>query len=341
MAKAHQIKALSLLRQLNPLLVDLLPKQKAVLIDHLELDLSFVTSVDAVGFAMFLARLSQVVERHRVARFAVRMPNMPNSLDLLNEMNAEQLLDEVLNAGLLGSAYLTRDLFGDTDVGSGVKDRSLSVDRSRVLSVLHIDPNRGRSRQEWIEYVRKHLREIFASEPDKSFNREQIYVVVTELVKNTIDHSNARALVGIELRLDPTSGRCDSVQIAYVDTGKGIIQSIRDYLRSVADAMEPRDAELTRKVTNGSATEFIRDAFTPDFTTKPNNGINFGVGLSLIQNGAKGANFTCMLLDALSAINITSFDALERVPHSVIRRGATKLASHVPLTFLLEWNRVR
>jgi signal transduction histidine kinase len=338
MAKPHQIKALSDLRGFGSLLMDLRLDVGRDEIGKLILDLSFVTAVDAVGLAVLLARLADFSKQQRYDQFELIAPRISEINNTLDESGATNMILAILNQSVREASARNLELFPQPSNEPIVTQHATRKIRRGYVGLIAVDTCGGKSRHDLVVDVRQQLRNAFATIRGNQFNEAQIHIVVAELVKNTVDHSGSRAFIGVDVKLD-SGDKCESIRLAYVDTGNGISQSVRSFLAKQLQLLSPQPAELTRKIQKGSASEFIRDAFTPDFTTKPNNGVNFGIGLSLIQRGIKGAGFSGLLLDAQSAINITSFDVTETLSHEEIRRGSCRILGNPPLTFVIEWSR--
>lgn len=320
--------------------MDVQPERK---VDHLELveiDLSFVTALDAVGLALLLARLVEFRNLQSYSDFDVLMPRAVDVRAHMEALGAPGLFERVLRRKRQAEPQSNLDLFDDIGQEELTPFRSAGIHEQLVSCLIEITPSATTSREAWVALVRAKLRTHLSQASERGFNEAQFHVIVTELVKNTIDHSGAEAFIGVDMLLDHERKRCARLNFVYVDTGIGISKSIRNFLIETQRKTSPPDATLERKIRKGNATEFIREAFMPDFTTKPNNGVNFGVGLTLIQRGIKGANFSGLLLDAKSAINITSFDSTKKLTHEEIRRGSSKMISNPPLTFHLEWSPV-
>ena len=121
------------------------------------------------------------------------------------------------------------------------------------MTKLEFTPCNFTDRQSAINQFIREVKLIVRSEYPRTFNHEQLVLVVLELIKNTYDHSNGVGVLSIEMPTETTG-----LLVSYIDTG------------------EPFDIDY------GSL---------PGVSSKLGNGINFGLGLPLIVYGTRGAGF--------------------------------------------------
>ena len=103
-----------------------------------------------------------------------------------------------------------------------------------------------------IEFSRS-IKSIVRQEKPRTFNHEQLFIILIELAKNTFDHSTGVGMVDIKM-----PDAIAPLFVIYRDTGP----------------------EFDWKFSS---------AYRP--SSKAGNGINFGMGLVLIASAAEGAGF--------------------------------------------------
>lgn len=114
-------------------------------------------------------------------------------------------------------------------------------------------PSLHASRQDALNDFSRKIKLVVKQDSPRTYNHEQMVTILLELAKNTIDHSKG---IGILAYSVPSEGR--PLVLSYIDTG---------------DAFD--------WVLNGQ----------PGVSSKVGNGVNYGMGLTLIVEGAAGAGF--------------------------------------------------
>jgi len=305
---------------------------------QINVDLTSLESIDIVALVVFIARLRIFLESVDAQSVRVELPTSPKVLSFLSRLGALNWFEN------LNKLQHGPDLFETTEEkqeNEASRYELLLTDPPRVKQALWLlNASSSKSRQDWIVYFRRELRGLLDSQAECDFGREQLYIIVTELVKNTIDHSGKDAYLGLELLMDESDRRILRMQFVFCELGDGISSSIRRYLGSLQGETHEH-AELKRLAMKGAIADLLRLAFKPDFTTKPESGVNFGVGLNLILQGARGVGMSCMLLDSHSAVNLSSLDSKLPLSHTSVRSGSTGLVVSPPLTFVFEWEASR
>lgn len=119
--------------------------------------------------------------------------------------------------------------------------------------IIEFIPSYYIERQLAINDFSKKIKSIIRQDNPRTFNHEQVVVILLELAKNTFDHSNGIGIVEINI-----SYEFKSILLKYKDTGKQF-----DY---------EKFSEL-------------------GISEKIGNNINYGIGLTLVKQGAIGAGF--------------------------------------------------
>jgi hypothetical protein len=138
----------------------------------------------------------------------------------------------------------------------------------------------------------------------KVINIMPLITIFFELAKNSADHADDNAIFGLDVF---ETEYMIKINFLYGDFGIGIKQNIQNYLKCRND---PRWSHL-------SLSEAYHIACQKGFTSKPESGRNFGLGLSIIIEIAKSYNINLSVFDAssrcvLSKIDITSHKYLRK-----------------------------
>ncbi len=143
---------------------------------------------------------------------------------------------------------------------------------------------------------------------DYYFNQCQFISIVSEMCKNSADHTNGEAFLGLDFVLIPEK---KSIEIHFVfgDLGCGIKKNVQKYLFSLD--------EQKKRIPHMSFSEAYRRALTRGFTTKPNSEYNKGIGMSLIREGCQGIGVELSVFDAFSRYRLSS---VLKLTHEELRR---------------------
>lgn len=133
---------------------------------------------------------------------------------------------------------------------------NIKVERERVASTVEsvrveFNPDRSLPREKALEGVRRTIKDAVRQNRPRSFNQEQLALMLMELVKNTFDHSTGTGILDMQL-----PGAYRPLLVTYKDTGE--------------------------------AFDWKTEA---GVSSKAGNGINFGLGLSFVRQGASDGGF--------------------------------------------------
>lgn len=166
------------------------------------------------------------------------------------------------------------------------RDRALANYRLKIIESLNLGSGRRESRR--------------------------ILYLFTEFIKNTLDHTTGKALLGVEVW--KSSGRIK--RFVYCETGDGLCMSLRRLFSST-------DGKSSKKK---SFTDLVQWAFQPGNTSKPGSTRNLGMGMTLIAESSEVLGFSLSMLDASSQVFVNN---LPRAPsHKQIRRRTIGTFSH-------------
>jgi hypothetical protein len=135
----------------------------------------------------------------------------------------------------------------------------------------------------------------------------QLVSTVSEIAKNSSDHTKDNAFIGLDLYQSPSK---DHIRIMFAigDLGVGINQNIRDHLSE----------EKRKRLKYWDLTQTYREALQSGFTTLTSSKENKGLGMSLILDGAKGINLDLSVFDAKSR---GFLDKIDSIIHEDIRKN--------------------
>lgn len=169
--------------------------------------------------------------------------------------------------------------------------------------------NYDENRRKAIRYFREWLYSTLITYYDEyDFNFTQLIAVLTEMAKNSADHTDDNAFFGLDIVINERDKRL-RLLFSFCDLGIGIKRNIQEHL-------EKRIYEKRYKHW-GIAETYYR-ALQPGITTKPSSIDNKGFGMSIILDGAKGIDLRLSVFDVASR-GILS-DINER-SHSEIRKN--------------------
>ena len=142
-----------------------------------------------------------------------------------------------------------------------------------------------------------------------------LFSVLTEIAKNSQDHTGNDAFFGIDL-LENTNTKKGEILFSCSDMGFGIAQNVRKFLE------ENPQADLRPDVwKHGSLTDFYKWAFTLGNTTSRKT-TNKGIGMTMIIDGAHNLNMDLSFFDARSMMQMPKslFYSPESLNHEELRK---------------------
>ena len=153
---------------------------------------------------------------------------------------------------------------------------------------------------------------------------EVLFSVLTEIAKNSQDHTESDAFWGFDVIEDVASGNGELV-FSCSDLGKGISQKVREYLGE-----HPQEYLRADVWKHGSLTDFYKWAFTLGNTTSKKSH-NKGIGMTMIIDGAQELNMDLSFFDARSMMQIPNslHFADNAFNHEELRRRAWNTESKV------------
>lgn len=167
---------------------------------------------------------------------------------------------------------------------------SKSVDRRAILKDLRV----------WISsYLEDYFNEY-------DFNLTQLKLILNEIAKNSADHTNDNAFLGIDIVKNIDNSKI-KVLFSIGDLGIGINKNIKENLSK----------DILERYNYWDLTQTYRQALNKGFTTKMESINNKGAGMSIIMQGAKKIGLEISVFDARSRGILTEIESLT---HSDIRK---------------------
>jgi ABC-type transporter Mla MlaB component len=328
-AKPRRIVVMSNISGIYPLLHDFSPARKETSF-RLHVNLSNVRKVDSIGLSILFGLL--FLGKKRPEDYVVNLTwSMSDNVNkALHNLGLLELID-TLSLGNVRNGY-TVDLFDDLidHPDSRKSADNGTFDSDGLQEVILFTPKSHTNRQEALNSFSLSLKKFMARDRPRTFNHEQIIKVFIELAKNTYDHSCGIGIAGLHVFTDTLHAK--KIQFVYCDTGEGICSNVRNYLAK-SDLSEESSffKQLTGK---GSAIDFLHKAFQAGFSTKRGNGVNHGMGLTLITQGAAGCGFNVLLRDADSIIDLSGIE--EPYSHTKLRANSSRTTAPKLLMLYIE-----
>lgn len=275
---------------------------------QLSLDLSCVQRIDAVGINLFLSNLLHALGTHNFRDFRLIRPTDAHA--------NEQML--ILNV----PAILARNRL---DYHPELEFSRVANEAKRVRNIsqcmLEVVNNGASERDAQLHSARTSLKAFFKENGGWSVNQSQLLLVLTEMIKNTLDHTEHDALLGIVIQFKDDVP--SSIDFSYCEQGPGLSKTLREKVRGMP-GLQARGAKA-------SLADLIHWALKPGNSTKKGNGINYGVGLTMITEGARSLGMSLCMIDAQSLL---SLDQLPADPaHATLRRAFSKVARQGCFTY--------
>jgi len=329
--KPRQIKAWPDLRGLIPLLKsqDKFARSKS---SRVHIDLSQVHNIDAVGAAIFLARLSQLRAVSLNPASTVTNPDSDYARSRIAHLEFEERLTEL---GFELSNH--RSLFDYFPDAENLRPPPFQPHTHADEALITVIPTAARARENLISDAKRRIKAFLQKDSERSFAHEQLMIILLEMVKNTLDHSGKPAIIGLRFEKNGTQG--GRFCFCYCDTGDGIGKAIRRLVQDVLENSETTSnlvfgsdrAQVVRLMQKGGFSDILHWALQPGNSTKSGNGINLGLGLMLIVEGARNCGVRLSLKDADSMWLLTELHA--PYSHAEIRRLATNTCADPLLVY--------
>lgn len=252
----------------------------------------YVRHLDATGLNLFASAVKKTVGSPASVSLDIDLPENHLAASLVANCG----VPEMLQLGGQGSLLVGNQRECDSKRSNAVA--------SRIIEIR----NRGADqRSESLFGFRNELK-TFLNSAQAKLNRQQILLIFSEMVKNTLDHSDRDATLGIDL--DVSVQTKSRLSFSYCEQGLGLSKSLRAHLKE--------NREYVGRALKGGFSDLMHWALQPGNSTKSGNGVNFGLGMSMILAAANGIGLTVELIDAASVVSLAGLS--ERHSHLDLRR---------------------
>jgi hypothetical protein len=296
------LKAWPEMEEFAPLLTS--PSKTSTLTSSLYIDFSGCDSIDSCGLTAFLFKIIQYFERVK-------------NTDLTWEVNSSEKARINQNIKQLGFFkpilhLYQKSLFSKSNefLADEESIKTIMFGGEKIsFPIIYIDFTTGDKRRDSIKQVNKILYErLFKFSETYDFNVVQLISILFEMSKNSADHTEKNALLGMDIS---ESNDTMKLSFLYGDFGSGINQHVGEYLRK----------NNKNRLTHLSAAEIYYIACSKEFTTKPNSGINSGLGMSHIIEFAITMNVKLSVFDASSRGMLSKIDIITQKASYISHRA--------------------
>jgi hypothetical protein len=285
------------------------------------LDFSQVYNVDSLGLVIFLSKLVQTKTLLPGSIFSLSLPESPTAAVKLESLGIGYHCSRL---GLI--QQIEKSLFEEQDSVFVSAEEQAVLKAGSTMEVIHsIIPDPKRSRAELLHETKSLIKKFLKLDKKRNFNHEQILLALAEMIKNTLDHSDQPALLGLSTQLN--SDNSGKFSFSYCDTGEGICKTVRQFLDKLKGQFKSDPNQLFTTFPGkhfyhlsekGSFSDLLHWALQPGNSTKSGNGVNFGLGLTLISEASKNCGIRLFLKDADSMWNLKQLSP--PYSHTEIRR---------------------
>lgn len=149
------------------------------------------------------------------------------------------------------------------------------------------DATAAASRDERLRAIKDQLKAFFAECGGAAIEQTQLLLIFAEMIKNTIDHTQHDALLNIAVQYK--GDKPMRLDFSYAEQGPSMTDTLREHVAQI-QALQERGTAL-------SFIDLIHWALTPGNSTKVGNGINLGIGLTMITQSARSIGMTLSMMD--------------------------------------------
>lgn len=264
----------------------------------LDIDFSNVKTIDSSSLVLLLVTLIKVIREAPSRKWIVKDPVTRTMSDRLVLLGAYQILQAT-------SRTLTLDWTGNiTTPSSDPLNIITSNETTLSYPIFHFKFEGNKNKRELVDEFREHL---FTSlrhlQTDYKFKIHKLIQVLTEMAKNSADHTNSDAFFGLDIII---KNKHFSLKFAFGDLGDGINRHVRNII-----SIPSRKGHL-------GLTDAYHFALTPGKSTAVNSKINRGIGMTIILDMAKEMGLNLSVFDAESRGVLSNINAIS---HSDLRKN--------------------
>lgn len=283
------------------------------------LDFSNVINADSSGLAIALKKLITLFLKDEKSRHFNLVPPKNNDInDFLSKTGFYYILDSYLHFGnKIDDLFKESPQFILQEGKDVVINNELGLVKTSFplfrLKYNHEDDRESLQEfSNWLDdIIFKRLEEKYKIKIDVLFS------VLTEIAKNSVDHTEKDAFWGFDIVENPYDGD-GKLFFSCSDLGNGIAQTVRDYL-----SVNPTNQLRADVVKHGSLTDYYKWAFTLGNSTSKNKN-NKGIGMTMIIDGVHELKMDLSFFDARSMMHIPEslFYTPNALNHEELRRKA-------------------
>jgi hypothetical protein len=306
--KATILQAWPELEEFIPLLTS--PSETSSLTSIFNIDFSECEKVDSCGLTAFMLKIKQYMKKVKGSTWRTGEKNgvLETTIKLKFFLpiasNYHDSLFHVNEYIPLNGKTISSNMFGASKIS---------------FPIFYIDFSNSINRREKI----KEFKTVLFSRLLQYQKVIKIFPLITiffELAKNSADHTDDNAIFGLDLL---ETEHMIKINFLYGDFGVGIKQNIQNHLKCKND---PRGPHL-------SLSEAYHIACQKGFTSKPESGINFGLGLSIVIEIAKSYNINLSVFDASSRCLLSRIDIASCNSHTYLRRKMFNFSRNNPFCY--------
>lgn len=261
------------------------------------IDFTNVKKVNSSGAAITLKKLVSLKKHNeKNSRYVLVLPKDKNIEKYMHNIGFFSMLDDYYHFDRNGNLFDRQPIDIQRESEIVIEERFNIKKTSHPLFRLKYNKNNVRESVEGFEdWLNDYL--LDGLQLKHRIKTDVLFSVLTEIAKNSQDHTKSDAFWGFDVIEDTTSG-CGELVFSCSDLGKGIAQSVRDHLET-----HPQEDLRLDIWKHGSLTDLYKWAFTLGNTTSTKLH-NKGIGMTMIIDGAQELNMDLSFFDARSMMQI-------------------------------------
>ena len=275
-------------------------------------DFSNCTSVNSTGLTMLLSKVLKMLISSNAKRQWDSNFNLESKVfSKILYLNFFKIIDQYLPSNNIFYQNKVNRL-GTQPVSN------LDFDNDIKSFPIYVFDFRSRksNKRKFVYHFRKWLYEILNSYSEKyDFHLTQLISVLSEMAKNSADHTSENAYFGLDIFKKNTNNLIE-LTFSFCDLGIGIKKTIENHYSH----------QKVSKGGHGGLSDSYHRALTPGMTTKPDSGLNKGIGMSIILEGSKRIGLELSVFDARCRGILSNF---KTISHSDIRQHFYNIGKEV------------
>lgn len=275
----------------------------------IDIDLTNSYKISSSGLTILLANLIKITEDLHNRQWEILFPRDRAINQTISDLNFYSLLvKRVPNQNLFWHQELNRQL----NIHAIISDAQPQF-QQKTYPIYEINfKSHTNDRRKAVDAFKAFLiDELYFLQLQYDFDLSTFIQVLVEMAKNSADHTEANAYFGLDIINTSTKIK---IKFAFADLGMGLNQAIRKFIKE--------DMKFTEKEKHLAITDSYHWALQVGTTTRPNSGLNKGIGMATIFSLCKQLNFVLSVFDAesrglLSSAESTSHVELRKVFYAI------------------------